>query len=141
MSDAIDVTEVMLRESTLPQDIAAFRQRCLKNPLVKTCDVEITRVLARPLGGRMYEMRIEGSLALKTNVLVSIALKGGGGGALDAGTRQLEIKDITFEKDSTGVVSRVLQMSGYAVGRKIRVAKKDISVLERVIPNGDSATI
>lgn len=126
-----DITSAMLTDATLGDDIAKFKERCLANPLVRDCEVTINRVNGRRREDTGFDVEISAEMTVQTKMMVKVRIAGTGVGAINRESRELVVKKVTIDNDMGGLLTKLLSISGYVEGARIRVAKKDIAVLDR----------
>ena len=126
-----DITEPMMTQSTIPDDIRQFRERCRQFPFVKDADVKFTRIVARRTEDGRYRLEGTGSLRIETKVLMKLNLSASGYGFLDPERRVLLVQEVRVGNDFQGVFSKLLQLTGVAAGKEIKVAKRDVELIVR----------
>ena len=128
-----DITEIVLQQSELPRDIAAVRKKCLKLPMVSECDATLSSFKGRPIDQGRYEVDITGTVSLRTKMKVAVTLDATGTGVIDSAGREMTITNVRILNDFHGVFSRVLQMSGLATGRTLKLREKDSAVIRSAL--------
>ncbi|MDX2158396.1 MAG: hypothetical protein SFW09_18005 [Hyphomicrobiaceae bacterium] len=126
-----DVTAVLLREGTIGNDIAKFQQACLSNPLVSGCMVDVRRIEGRRTGEKALEVGLNAAIDLKTRMLLRLKIDVTGAGKLDTQERRVEITKLTVNNDVKGLIGGILGLLGYGVGKTVKVARRDVAILER----------
>lgn len=126
-----DITELILTKSTIPDDIRQFRERCRQFPFVKDADAGLTRIVARRTEDGRYRLECAGALRIETKVLMKLSLSGSGYGFLDPDRRVLRVHEIRIGNDFQGILNKLLQLTGLAVGKEVKVAKRDVEIIVR----------
>ena len=132
-SQSRDITEIVLQQSELPRDIAAVRKKCMKLPMVSDCDASLSSFKGRPIDAGRYEVDITGSVSIRTKLKVAVTLDAAGTGVIDSTGREMTITDVRILNDFHGVFSRVLQLSGLATGRTLKLREKDSAVIRSAL--------
>lgn len=132
-STAKDITEIVLQSSELPRDIAAVRKKCMKLPMVADCDARLSAFKGRQIEDGRYEVDITGTVAIRTKMKLAVSLDATGTGIIDSSGRELTITDVRILNDFHGVFGRVLQMSGLATGRTLKLREKDSAVIRSAL--------
>lgn len=126
-----DITELLLTQSTIPDDIRQFRERCRQFPFVKDADANFTRIVARRTEDGRYRVEGTGALRIETKVLMKLNLSASGYGFLDPDRRVLRVHEVRIGNDFQGILNKLLQLTGVAVGKEIKVAKRDVEIVVR----------
>ncbi len=128
-----DITEIVLQRSQLPRDIAAIRKKCLKLPMVSECDATLSSFKGRPIDEGRYEVDITGTVSIRTSMKASVTLDATGTGVIDSEGREMTITGVRILNDFHGVFSRVLQMTGLATGRTLKLREGDSAVIRSAL--------
>jgi hypothetical protein len=132
-SRAKDVTAAILNEGTIGNDITKFRNACLSNPLVSSCDIEVRSIQGARAPDRKLDLGIDAAIDVKTRLLMRLKIDVTGQGRLDPEQRVVTITGLKVNNDMKGLVGGVLGMLGFGVGKTVKMARKDINILEREI--------
>ncbi len=130
MSEMKDITDVILQQTDLPRDIEPVRRKCLQLPMVSECEAVLSMFKGRPLGDGRYEVDVAGSLNVRTRMQVGVKFDAEGVAEIDSAGQHLLIKDVRILNDFHSLFGKVLEMSGLANGKKVKLRAKD-SVLIR----------
>lgn len=128
-----DITELVLQKSDLVRDIEAVRKKCLTLPMVSECEAELGSFKGRPTDGGRYQVDIAGKVRIRTRMKVGITLDATGTGEIDSSGQNLTIKDVKILNDFHGLFGRVLDMTGLATGRTLRLRAKDSSLIRSAL--------
>jgi hypothetical protein len=128
-----DITAIVLAQSELPRDIAAVQKMCAQLPMVSACDAELVSFKGRPIDGGRYEVDITGKVNVRTKLKVSVALDAAGVGVIDSNGRDLTITEVRILNDFHGIFSSLLQMTGLATGRSLRLREKDSTIIRNAL--------
>ncbi len=128
-----DVTAALLSEGTIGNDITKFRNACLSNPLVSSCNIEVKSIHGARAPDRKLDVGINAAIDLKTRVLMRLKIDVTGQGRLDPEQRLVTITDLTVNNDKMGLVGGALSLLGFGVGKTLKITRKDVTILEREI--------
>ena len=128
-----DITEIVLQQSELPRDIAAVRKKCMKLPMVAECDASLSSFKGRAIEAGRYEVDITGTISIRTKLKVAVTLDATGTGIIDNAGREMTITNVRILNDFHGLFSRVLQMSGLATGRTLKLREKDSQIIRSAL--------
>ena len=128
-----DITDLVLRQSDLVRDIEAVRKKCLTLPMVSECEAELSSFTGRPIDAGRYQVDITGTVRIRTRMKVGLTLDATGTGEIDSSGQSLTITDVKILNDFHGLFGRVLDMTGLAAGRTLRLRAKDSALIRSAL--------
>ena len=138
-STSTDITELVLRQSDLPRDVEAIRKKCLTLPMVSACKAELSSFNGHPIEAGRFHVDIAGSIHIETRLKVGMSLAAIGTGEIDSEGQALHLTDVKITNDFSGIISKILSMTGLVAGRSLRLRPGDSALIRAALTAGTTA--